>query len=123
MDFFPTFVHAAGGSTQDIPQLEGVDLLPLFKGEEKLDRDFLYWHYPHNRKGVKYNMGSVVMSREWKLYQGLGVVPDALFNLDDDPLEKRNVLAKNRRVEKRLRGKLNEWLTKVDAKMPPAAAK
>ena len=123
MDFFPTFVHAAGGSTQDIPQLEGVDLLPLFKGEEKLDRDFLYWHYPHNRKGVKYNMGSVVMSREWKLYQGLGVVPDALFNLNDDPLEKRNVLAKNRRVEKRLRGKLNEWLTKVDAKMPPAAAK
>ena len=119
MDFFPTFVHAAGGSTQDIPQLEGVDLLPLFKGEAKLDRDFLYWHYPHNRNGVKYNMGSVVMSREWKFYQGLGIVPDALFNLDHDPLEKRNVLAKNRRVANHLRGQLNEWLTKVDAKMPP----
>ena len=34
MDLFPTFVHAAGGSTDEIPQLEDLDLLPLFKGGE-----------------------------------------------------------------------------------------
>ena len=123
MDFFPTFVHAAGGSTKEISQLEGADLMPLFRGEQKLDRDYLYWHYPHNRKGVKYNMGSVVLSRDWKLYQGLGVVPDALFNLENDSMEQDNVLSKNSEVAKRLRGQLNQWLTKVNAKIvePPPA--
>ena len=33
MDFFPTFVHAAGGSTADITQLEGLDLKPVFEGQ------------------------------------------------------------------------------------------
>ena len=118
MDFFPTFVQAAGGSTEKISQLEGTDLMPLLQGEPQLDRDYLFWHYPHNRKGVKYNMGSVVLSRDWKLYQGLGVVPDALFNLDSDSMEKHNVLSQNPEVAKRLRGQLNQWLTKVNAKMP-----
>ena len=118
MDFFPTFVHAAGGSTKEIPQLEGTDLLPLFQGKKQLDRDYLYWHYPHNRKGVKYNMGSVVLSRDWKLYQGLGVVPDALFNLENDSMERDNVLSENPKVAKRLRGQLNQWLKNVNAKMP-----
>ena len=97
--------------------------MPLFQGEQKLDRDYLYWHYPHNRKGVKYNMGSVVLSRDWKLYQGLGVVPDALFNLENDSMEQDNVLSKNSEVAKRLRGQLNQWLTKVNAKIvePPPA--
>lgn len=118
MDFFPTFVHAAGGSTKEISQLEGEDLLPLFKGANQLDRDFLYWHYPHNRRGVKYNMGSVVLSRDWKFYQGLGVVPDALFNLEDDSMEQYNALSKNPDIAERLRGQLNQWLIKVKAKMP-----
>ena len=119
MDFFPTFVHAAGGSTKEIEQLEGLDLLPLFQGLEKLDRDALYWHYPHNRPDVKYYMGSVVLSKDWKLYQGLGVKPDALFNLKADPMEEHNVLAENPEKAEQLRKKLDQWLTQVNAKMPP----
>ena len=74
MDFFPTFVHAAGGSTDEITQLEGLDLMPLFKGANKLDRDALYWHYPHNRPDVKYYMGSSILQGDWKLYEGHGVI-------------------------------------------------
>ena len=59
MDFFPTFVHAAGGSTDQIKQLEGLDLKPIFEdGSKQLDRDALFWHFPHNRPDVKYYMGS-----------------------------------------------------------------
>lgn len=118
MDFFPTFVHAAGGSVYDIQELEGLDLMPLFQGLETLKRDALYWHYPHNRKGVEYNMGSVILSHNWKLYQGLGVKPDALFNLTNDPLEKNNVIAENPEQTDHLRKLLHQWLSKVNAKMP-----
>ncbi|MCP5535497.1 MAG: sulfatase [Akkermansiaceae bacterium] len=118
MDFFPTFVHAAGGSTAGISQLEGLDLMPLFKGGKQLDRDALYWHYPHNRKGVKYNMGSVILAGDWKLYQGHGVTPTALFNLKDDPMEKTNLISQKPELADRLGKQLGQWLKKTNAKMP-----
>lgn len=118
MDFFPTFVHAAGGSTADITQLEGLDLMPLFRGAIKLERDALYWHFPHNRMEVTYYMGSTILEGDWKFYQGHGLIKDALFNLKDDPMERNNVLMNNPELGNRLRGKLDRWLTKVSAKMP-----
>ena len=121
MDFFPTFVHAARGSTEDIPQMEGLDLKPLFKGASKLDRDALYWHYPHNRPDVKYYMGSTILQGEWKFYEGHGTIQDALFNLKDDPMETTNLMVQNPELAERLRGKLNRWLEKVSAKMPKDA--
>ena len=78
MDFFPTFVRAAGGSTSEIAQLEGLDLKPLFLGADKLDRDALYWHFPHNRMEVTYYMGSTILEGDWKLYSGHGTIKDAL---------------------------------------------
>ncbi|WP_435895199.1 sulfatase [Oceaniferula spumae] len=118
MDFFPTFVHAAGGSTEGIKQLEGYDLMPLFQGKEKLDRDALYWHYPHNRKGVKYNMGSEIIAGDWKFYLGYGKTKDALYNLKKDSMEKDNVLAQHPEVADKMRVKLEKWLKSVDAEMP-----
>lgn len=122
VDFFPTFVHAAGGSTKDIPQLEGLDLLPVFKGEE-LARDAIFWHYPHNRDKVDLFMGSTVLSGDWKLYQGYSVMEDALYNLKDDPMEKKNIIKNNPELADKLRTKLKAWLTKVDAEYPPALKK
>ena len=117
VDFFPTFVHAAGGSTAEIKQLEGLDLMPVFKGGE-LKRNSLFWHYPHNRPSVKYYMGSSIITGDWKLYQGYGLIDDALFNLKNDPMEKKNVLKANPEVAEGMRGSLNKWLKRVNAKFP-----
>ena len=119
MDFFPTFVHAAGGSTDQITQLEGLDLKPLFEGAGDLDRDAIFWHYPHNRPDVKYYMGSSILKDDWKLYVGHGTIKDALFNLKNDPMETSNVLSGNKELAGELRSKLDQWMKKVDAKMPP----
>lgn len=118
MDFFPTFVHADGGSTPEITQLEGLDLKPLFEGADKLDRDALFWHFPHNRMEVSHYMGGTILKGDWKFYQGYGLIEDKLFNLNDDPMEKTNVLTNHPELAERLRGKLNQWLNDVSAKMP-----
>ena len=118
MDFFPTFVHAAGGSTADFEKLEGLDLKPLFQGLGKLDRDALYWHFPHNRTEVTLYMGGTILEGDWKFYRGYGLIDDALYNLKDDPMEKQNVLVSHRELAEKLRLKLDGWLTKVSAKMP-----
>ena len=118
MDFFPTFVHAGGGSTVGIGQLEGLDLRALFEGAKKLDRDALYWHMPHNRMEVSHYMGGTILEGDWKYYQGYGLIPDKLFNLKEDSMETTNILNENPGVAKRLKEKLNTWLKKVSAKMP-----
>jgi arylsulfatase A-like enzyme len=119
MDFFPTFVHVAGGSTKKIKELEGLDLMPLFQGEGKLDRDALYWHYPHNRPDVQLYMGSTILMDGWKFYQGYSVMEDRLYNINEDPMETDNLLESNPERADRLRKKLKKWLDAVDAKMPP----
>ena len=63
-------------------------------------------------------MGGLILSGDWKFYQGYGLIEDALFNLKDDPMEKKNVLSRNKRVATKLRADLNQWLEKVSAKMP-----
>lgn len=118
VDFFPTFVHAAGGTTAEFDQLEGTDLMPLFQGRDSLERDALYWHFPHNRMEVTHYMGSTILQDDWKFYQGYGFIEDALFNLKTDPMEKTNVLSEYPEQADRLRKKLGKWLETVDAKMP-----
>jgi len=118
MDFFPTFVHAAGGNTDAIEQLEGLDLRPVFDAADTLERDALYWHFPHNRMEVKLYMGSVILEGDWKFYQSLGLKKDALFNLKDDPMETKNIIADHPERVTALRKKLNQWLEDVSAKMP-----
>ena len=118
MDFFPTFVHAAGGSTASIEQLEGLDLKPLFEGEPELDRDALYWHFPHNRVEVSLYMGGTILEGDWKFYEGYGLIEDRLYDLKEDPMEKKNLIEKDSKRAQRMRDKLDTWLKSVAAKMP-----
>ena len=59
----------------------------------------------------------------WKFYQGYGLIDDALYNLKDDPMETSNVLTGHPERVENLQRKLNQWLTKVAAKMPTAKAR
>ena len=45
-DYYPTFLQAAGVSYDQRQVVDGVSLVPLFKGNGSLGRDTLYWHYP-----------------------------------------------------------------------------
>ena len=51
-------------------------------------------------------MGATILEGNWKYYQGFGLIPDALFNLKEDPMEKMNVLKKDPELAKRLDDKL-----------------
>ncbi|MDQ8183504.1 sulfatase [Pelagicoccus sp. SDUM812005] len=118
MDFFPTFVNAAGGDAGRFKELDGLDLMPLFEGGSDLGREALYWHFPHHRKGIDYMMGSSILEGDWKLYLGYAETGDALFNLRKDPGETNNVLDENPEHAYRLKKKLDAWLLQSGARMP-----
>ncbi len=46
-DFYPTLLDLCGLPAKPKQHLDGVSLVPLLKGGQSLDRDALYWHYPH----------------------------------------------------------------------------
>jgi hypothetical protein len=95
-DFFPTFLDVAGIKPQAGQTLDGVSLLPLFKGGAQPDRA-LFWHYPHygNQGGAP---SAAIRRGDWKLIRifhggGNGAHRHLLFNLSDDPGEKNNLAA------------------------------
>ena len=118
-DIFPTVVNAAGQSLPSDRELDGLDLKPALTGGT-LDRDTLYWHFPHYRH--KPGPYSIIRHGDWKLikwYEG----PRALFNLKDDLSESKNLAEEMPDKLAQLDAKLMAHLKSINAKIPfrPAA--
>ncbi|MDB4543787.1 sulfatase-like hydrolase/transferase, partial [Akkermansiaceae bacterium] len=111
-DFFPTFVKAAGGESE--AALDGVDLLPLLKGGN-LNRDALYWHYPHYSNQGGFPSGAIRMG-DWKLVERYEDGRVHLYNLKNDLSEKNDVKESNEERVKEMRAKLHAWYKDTDAK-------
>src|SRR5205807_6858990 len=64
-DFFPTLLEACGVTTED--KSDGLSFVPVLTGGT-LDRDVLYWHYPHyaNQGGKP---GGAIRAGDFKLVE------------------------------------------------------
>ena len=83
----------------------------------KLDREAIFWHYPHygNQGGTP---GCSVLSGDYKLIEFFEDRHVELYNLLDDVGEDHNLAAELPEVTKELSGMLHGWLNPVDAKIP-----
>ncbi|MEM6645902.1 MAG: sulfatase [Bacteroidota bacterium] len=115
-DLYPTFLAAAGLDAHPDQPPDGVNLLPRFEGQS-LDRDALYWHYPHygNQGGTP---GAAIRDGDWKLIQFFEDDRVELFNLVDDIGEKTNMAeAELERVQAMVK-QLQTWQESVGAAFP-----
>ncbi|MGJ8634385.1 MAG: sulfatase [Luteolibacter sp.] len=112
IDLFPTVLAAAGYETKHL--VDGMDLLPALKGES-LDRDALFWHYPHysNQLGIP---GGAVRVGNFKLVENYEDGSVALYNLKDDIGEKNDLAATQPERVGEMRAKLHGWYEEVGAK-------
>lgn len=121
IDFYPTMLEMAGlpGDGKHNAGVDGMSLLPLLTGAEKrLARDELYFHYPHYYPTT--SPVSAVRGREWKLLEYLEDGRLELYNLADDPGEKRNQAGAQGNRAKEMKARLDAWRTRVGAQMPAA---
>lgn len=120
IDFLPTLCKLAGVSLTDsgARNLDGLDISPLFRAPDApLNRDALYWHYPHfsNQGG---RPGGAIRAGVWKLIENYEFGSIELYNVDEDPGETRNLAdAESARAAKML-DTLRAWRRTVDANMP-----
>ncbi|WP_145313934.1 sulfatase family protein [Gimesia fumaroli] len=95
LDFAETFLDLAGAPIPD--DMQGVSLVPLFKGNAGKWRDSLYYHYYefyNNRRSahmVRRHNG--VRTKRYKLIDFYNLGEWELYDLEKDPREMKNVYA------------------------------
>jgi arylsulfatase A len=120
MDLYPTIVAAAGIRDAAKNAVDGVNLEPLLRGGDRVDRDELFWHYPHYQH---YQLGgttpySAIRKGDFKLIEFLDGVRVELYNLGNDVSEKHNLAERMPDKVSELRERLHAWRTEVGAQMP-----
>jgi arylsulfatase A-like enzyme len=93
MDFFPTITALLdkGSSKQDSRPIDGIDLMPIIKGEITSRSKPLFFGYRRLHQGIN---GQALIADDWKLLrEAKEDGPLRLFNLADDPYEQTDLAA------------------------------
>jgi arylsulfatase A len=119
IDYFPTYLEIAGVSRRGIAEeIDGRSLVALLSNPgARLDREAIYWHYPHYHPGGATPYGAV-RSRDWKLIEFYEDDHIELYNLADDIGETRDLVKSRPEMADALRRKLHAWRQGVGAQMP-----
>lgn len=118
-DLFPTILQIAGAAKQLSKDevVDGTSLVPLLKKPTaELEREALYWHFPHYYPTT--TPVSAIRVGEWKLLEYYESSQTELYNLKNDLSEKRNFAAVMPRRTAKLKKQLRDWLKEVDAGLP-----
>ncbi|MCF7955056.1 MAG: sulfatase [Phycisphaerae bacterium] len=117
-DFYPTMLDMASLPLKPEQHVDGISFASLLKGKKNLDRDALYWHYPHYSNQGDTPSSSIRMG-DYKYIEHYEKDSIAeLYNLKDDLGERNNLAKKMPGKVKELKAMLDKWLKSVDAKMP-----
>lgn len=111
IDLFPTLAAVAGIPVEH--EVDGVDLRPALEGGT-LNRDALFWHYPHYGNQGNFP-GGAIREGDYKLVERYEDGRVHLYHLKDDPGEARDLAAAQSERVERMRERLHAWYLDVDA--------
>lgn len=117
-DFYPTLLEMAGMPLRGQQHVDGVSFAKILSGEEeKLDRETVYWHYPHygNQGGTP---GSSLRSGKWKYIEFYEDNSRQLYDLEKDISEEHDVAADYPELTEKFHKMLTSWLDDCNAAMP-----
>ncbi|MHC4995401.1 MAG: sulfatase [Planctomycetota bacterium] len=121
VDYYPTILEMAGlkGVKEHNATVDGVSLTPLLRNPKAdLDRDAIYWHFPHNHGGGATPYGAI-REGDWKLIRWYVEDRIELYNLKDDLSETKDLASMKVAKAASLRKKLDAWLKETGAIVPP----
>jgi arylsulfatase A-like enzyme len=117
MDYFPTMLDLANLPHMPNDHVDGKSLVPLFDGTTRLNRDALYWHYPHYH-GSAWTPGAAIRARDWKLIEFYEYEKVELYDLKNDRAEQKNLADSMPEKRDDLLTMLHHWQKELGAKMP-----
>jgi arylsulfatase A len=115
-DFFPTVCEVAGAGLPKDRTIDGKSLVPILTQKGPLNRDAIFWHFPHYRGDVV--PYSIIRKGSWKLIKRYEGKAFELFNLEGDIGEKEDLSEQLPERVSELDNMLNQWLKATHAKLP-----
>ena len=118
IDFYPTFLEAAGITPSAEQKLDGHSILAHLKEPGNRPRTTpLFWHYPLARPHfLGGHSGGAIRKGPWKLIEWFDTKKVELFNLQDDPSEKNDLFQEQKETAGRLLDELRTWRKELGAK-------
>ncbi len=120
VDIYPTVLEIAGvsGNAAHNESVDGVSLAGLLRDPaSSLDRDTLFWHYPHYHAGGA-TPYSAIREGGWRLVHFYEDGRAELYHLAADVGEERDLAAAMPDKAAELLGKLDAWRAEVGAQEP-----
>jgi arylsulfatase A len=91
---------------------DGISLVSLLQKGTPIERDSLYWHYPHYHRTKPY---SAIRRGNWKLIRFHEDGKRELYHLKKDPSESSDLAGTFPEKVKNLATQLDQWLKSVNA--------
>jgi arylsulfatase A-like enzyme len=117
MDLYPTLLDLLGLPPRPDRHRDGVSLLPVLRGAPSLDREALYWHFPHYH-GSTWTPGAAIRAGDWKLIEFYEYETAEIYNLAEDLGESRELSAEHPEKKEQLLDLLHSWQKELGAKRP-----
>ena len=114
-DFYPTILGATGLPKRPLQHVDGVDLSSVLKGRSRIDRQSLFWHYPHYNQHPQSFPATVIRKGHWKLIEILDTGELELYNLALDVGERNNRAVAHPRLTQSLLAEMRAWKEEVNA--------
>ena len=125
IDFLPTILKVTNSDLFGKNEYDGIDISSIFSNQSKLiNRDELFWHYPHYHNGSGMKPASAIRWKNYKLIEWHEATllnkdnQTELYDLSVDPGESSNLSSKIPDIAIQMRNKLRDWTNEVNAKMP-----
>lgn len=116
-DLYPTLLEAAGLALRPDQHTDGLSLLPLLRGESTLNRDAIYWHYPHyGNQGSTPTCG--LRAGRYKFIRFFESDRTELYDLQQDPGEHFNLVEQEPTRAEGFGRMLDRWLNEMNASIP-----
>ena len=125
IDLMPTILNACNFDLKNKNELDGIDISQIFNDQTiNINREELFWHYPHYHSGSGMKPASAIRWKNYKLiewHESTLLKKEnqiELYNLDIDPGEENNLAKIKPSIALEMRTKLNQWIKQIGAKMP-----
>ena len=130
LDFYPTFLEAAGIEKPAGKILDGVSIMPLLSESGQFKERALFWHFPIylQKSSIKADdfhdvhfrtrPGSAMRFGKWKFHEYFEDGRFELYDLDADIGERKNLADSMPEKVKQLKEMLYAWRAEVNAPVP-----